>query len=96
MTYQERKNSDQYNKSIKILAYHAPGAEPTIPCPQYTIKELIVELLSVEDQNRKVSIVVGDEDDTDIDTPCFEIHKKQSRDEPLELFVEAKPGIVYL
>jgi hypothetical protein len=51
------------------------------------IKELIQELLKIEDQEKEVTIVVGDEDDNIIDTSYFELHHCEDIEHPLEIFV---------
>ena len=52
-----------------------------------TITELIQELRQVPNQDRVVSIVVGNEDENSIDTNEFELHHVEDEDHPLELFV---------
>jgi hypothetical protein len=52
-----------------------------------TIKELRQKLFEIEDQEKEVSIVVGDEDDNFIDTCNFELHHCDDIEHPLEIFV---------
>ena len=53
-----------------------------------TIREFIKDLLDIEDLDRPVSIVIGDEDKNSIDTPFFELHHLHDSDHPLEIFVD--------
>jgi len=52
-----------------------------------TIKELIKRLQAVTNQDRDISIVVGNEDENSMDTREFELHHVEDEDHPLELFV---------
>ena len=52
-----------------------------------TIKELRQKLFKIEDQEKEVTIVVGDEDDNFIDTRNFELHHCEDFEHPLEIFV---------
>lgn len=52
-----------------------------------TIQEFIAELQKLPNKHRKVTIVVGDEDDNSIDTSDFEIHHAEDFEHPIELFV---------
>ena len=53
-----------------------------------TITELIKKLQEIPNQERDVSIVVGNEDENSIDTWEFELHHIEDWDHPLELFVD--------
>jgi len=61
-----------------------------------TIKEMIAELLKIEDQEKDVTIVVGNEDDNIIDTYNFELHHSDDIEHPLEIFVSSTAiGLYY-
>ena len=60
-----------------------------------TIQELIKQLQALPNQERTVTVVVGNEDENSIDTCKFELHhcEAECHDHPLEIFVleEANP-----
>lgn len=57
-----------------------------------TIAELRKELSKVPNQEKDVSIVVGNDDGNSVDTWEFELHHTEDWDHPLELFVHENAG----
>jgi len=60
------------------------------------VRELREKLLEIKDQEKDVTIVVGNEDDNFIDTYNFELHHFEDSEHPLEIFVMSDAvGLVY-
>ena len=50
------------------------------------IKELIKELQKIEDQNREISVVIGNEDNNSFVFDEFELHNIDNSETSIELF----------